>query len=220
MTNRERVLASLEHRQPDRIPYNIRFTEPAREAMAAFYGDPDFESHLGNCLHILHTEPAGSWREVQPGTWEDQFGVHWDRSIDRDIGNVCNVRVTPDTLASFRFPDPDEPTRFADHADLIAKHPGPVPRDRHRLQPLRARLDAGRHGERSSWPWWTTPAFAHDLLDRIVEFNLALIEKACALPDRRHDVRRRLGPAARPAHGTRGCGGASSSRASAACTRR
>jgi len=44
VTNRERVLASLSHRQPDRVPYHINFTEPAREKMAAFFGDPKFES--------------------------------------------------------------------------------------------------------------------------------------------------------------------------------
>jgi len=181
VTNRERVLASLDHRQPDRIPYNIRFTEPARQAMAEYYGDPDFESKLGNCLHILHTEPAGSWREVRPDIWEDQFGVQWDRSIDRDIGNVCNVSVTPGSLAGFRLPDPDEPTRFADHAALIASTPGQF-----HVTDLgfslyeRAWTLAGM--ENFLVAMVEEPAFADALLDRIVEFNLAIIEKACALP--------------------------------------
>jgi uroporphyrinogen decarboxylase len=181
VTNRERVLASLEHRQPDRTPYHIRFTEPAREAMAAFYGDPEFESHIGNCLHILHTEPAGSWREVRPGTWEDQFGVEWDRSIDRDIGNVCNVSVTPESLGAFRFPDTDDPTRFADHADLIASTP-----EQFHVTDIgfslyeRAWTLAGMENFLVSMV--EDPAFADDLLDRIAEFNLRLIEKACALP--------------------------------------
>jgi len=181
VTNRERVLASLDHRQPDRVPYNIRFTEPARAAMAAYYGDPDFESKLGNCLHILHTEPAGSWREVRPGIWEDQFGVQWDRSIDSDIGNVCNVSVTPDTLGTFRFPDPGDPSRFADHAALIARTP-----DLFHVTDLgfslyeRAWTLAGM--ENFFMAMVENPGFTDDLLDRIVEFNLAIIEKACAFP--------------------------------------
>ena len=178
MTNRERVLASLEHRQPDRVPYNIRFTEPARAAMAAYYGDPDFESRLGNCLHILHTEPAGSWREVRPGVWEDQFGVQWDRSIDRDIGNVCNVSVTAETLGDFRFPDPDDATRFECHAQLIAGTP-----DLFHVTDIgfslyeRAWTLAGM--ENVLLAMMEDPGFVDNLLDRIVEFNLALIEKAC-----------------------------------------
>jgi hypothetical protein len=43
VTARERVIASLDHRQPDATPYHVTFTEPAREAMAAWYGDGDFE---------------------------------------------------------------------------------------------------------------------------------------------------------------------------------
>lgn len=34
MTNRERVIASLEHRQPDKTPYCIGFTQKARAKMA------------------------------------------------------------------------------------------------------------------------------------------------------------------------------------------
>ena len=30
MNNRERVLATLHHTQPDRVPYNIGFTQKAR----------------------------------------------------------------------------------------------------------------------------------------------------------------------------------------------
>ena len=53
MTNRERVGTALRHQQPDKVPYSIQFTGPARMRMAAFYADPDFESKLGNCFSIL-----------------------------------------------------------------------------------------------------------------------------------------------------------------------
>ena len=181
MTNRERVLASLAHRQPDRIPYHINFTEPAREKMAAYFGDPEFESKLGNCLHVLNTEPEGAWREVRDGIWEDQFGVQWDRSIDRDIGNVCNVAVTSETLRDYRFPDPDEPTRFAGHTRRISENP-----DEFHVTNLgfslfeRAWTLAGM--EAFLIAMIDDPEFAHGLLDRILEYNLRIIERACALP--------------------------------------
>ena len=50
MNNRERVLATLNHKQPDKIPYNIEFTKKAHAKMVDFYKDPDFASKLGNCL--------------------------------------------------------------------------------------------------------------------------------------------------------------------------
>ena len=36
-------MKALAHEQPDTVPYDIRFTEPARARTADYYGDPDFE---------------------------------------------------------------------------------------------------------------------------------------------------------------------------------
>jgi len=139
VNNRERVIATLNHKQPDKIPYNIAFTRKARAKIAEYTGDPDFEEDLNNCLTCLGTEPKESWREVAPDIWEDQFGVRWNRTVDKDIGNVCNLRVTPENIDDYPFPDPDDPF-----------HARRVFRRRHRLQPLRARVDAGRHGRVSA----------------------------------------------------------------------
>ena len=106
MNNRERVLAALRHQQPDRVPYDIHFTQAAHARMAEFYGDPDFDSKLGNCLTMLGSEPADGWQEVEPDIWQDEFGVLWDRTVDKDIGTVCNQRITPETLADVPLPRP------------------------------------------------------------------------------------------------------------------
>jgi uroporphyrinogen decarboxylase len=111
----------------------------------------------------------------------DQFGVEWDRSIDRDIGNVCNVVVTPETLDGFRFPDPEDPTRFKSHAELIARNP-----DEFHMMNLgfslfeRAWTLAGM--ETFLMAMMDDKGFAHALLDRILSYNLRIIQRACALP--------------------------------------
>ena len=67
MNYRERGLAALRHQQPDTVPYDIRFTMPARIRMADYYGDPDFESKLGNCFAWLEPyAPGGQFEEVEP----------------------------------------------------------------------------------------------------------------------------------------------------------
>ncbi len=181
MTVRERVIASLAHRQPDRTPYHVGFTEPSRAAMAAWYGDTRFEEKLGNCLLTLGTEPDGAWREVRPDVWVDQFGVQWDRSIDKDIGNVVNRLVTPETLASFHFPDPAEPSRWSRHAGLIA-----AAGDHYVVTNLgfslfeRAWTLAGM--ENVLVAMVESPGFVHELLDAILAYNLAIIDRACAFP--------------------------------------
>jgi len=181
VTARERVLVSLEHRRPDKTPYHVDFTEPARARMAEFSGDPDFESRLGNCLVTLKSEPRGAWKEVLPGIWEDQFGVRWDRTIDRDIGNVCNRPITRENLDAYRFPDPDDPSRFENFARTLAAAP-----DRFRVSNLgfslfeRAWTLAGM--ETFLMAMASEKDYAHALLDRILDFNLRIIKKACAYP--------------------------------------
>lgn len=179
MNDRERVLAALRHEQPDKVPYCIGFTQPAHAKMAEFYGDPDFASRLGNCLHALSCEPADGWREVEPDIWQDQFGVRWDRSVDKDIGVVCNRLVTPETLHDFRFPDPDDPSRYAAFEAATAGAP-----DKFVVANLgfslyeRAWTLAGM--ENLLMAMVADKAFAHALLDRILEFNLRVIENACS----------------------------------------
>ena len=119
MTNRERVRTCLAHRQPDRVPYHIEFTAKAHARMAAYYGDARFHEKLGNCLTPLSSEPRGSWREVSPDTWEDQFGVRWNRSVDKDIGNVESPPLREPRLAGYQFPDPEDDRCFADIPEKI-----------------------------------------------------------------------------------------------------
>lgn len=179
MNNRERVLASLSHQQPDRVPYHIRFTQKMHAEMAAYYGDPDFEQRLENCFTRLPTEPAGSWREIEPDVWEDQFGVRWDRSVDRDIGVACNRVITPANVDEYPFPDPRDSARYAGYP-ATTDHKG----DRFLVANLgfslfeRAWTMAGM--ETLLVAMVDDKPFVHRLLDRILDFNLAVIEQACS----------------------------------------
>ena len=179
MDNRERVFASLSHQQPDKIPYEISFTQKAHAKMAEFYGDPHFASKLGSCLTWLGCEPADSWREVEPDIFQDQFGVEWDRRVDKDIGNVRNQLVAPETLDEYQFPDPDAPSRYAWY-DQVLRQGG----DQFVLVNFgftlfeRAWTLAGM--ENLLLAMADDKRFVHELLDRILEFNLGVIENACS----------------------------------------
>ena len=179
MTNRERVLATLNHIQPDVVPYNIDFTQVARARMAEFYGDPDFVSRLGNCLNSICADPPNAWREVRPDVWEDQFGVQWDRRVDKDIGVVCNRCVTPKNVADYPFPDADDPARYEDFERVLA-----AKGDRFYTMPIdfsffeRAWTLAGMEALLAAMI--ADHAFVNTLLDRILEFNLKIIEHVCS----------------------------------------
>ncbi|MGA2613461.1 MAG: uroporphyrinogen decarboxylase family protein [Spirochaetia bacterium] len=181
MNRRQRVAEAIAHRQPDKVPYHISFTVPAREAMTRWYRDPQFEALLGNCLLLLETEPKNSWKRVRGEVWEDQFGVQWDRTIDADIGTVCNSPLTRDNLATYPFPDPLDPSRFEDWAALLAGRPDSFVVANIGFSLFeRAWTLAGM--ETVLMAMVDDRRFLDHLLDRILDFNLKLIEKACSFP--------------------------------------
>jgi len=181
MKTLERVLTALNHRQPDRVPYDIRFTQKAHAKMAQYYGDPEFESKLGNCFTWFRPYPRNvRYRLVGPDIWQDEFGVRWNRTIDKDIGVPCNQLVTPQNINEFQWPDPNDPTRY-DFIKEAVKKAG----DGATLVSLGFALF-----ERA----WTLVAmenlliymltdkhFVNLLLDKILEYNLGIIEHACSL---------------------------------------
>ena len=181
MNRKERVTASLGHAQPGKVPYHLDFTAPAHDAMARWYGDPHFEETLGNCLLMVETEPSDSWCRVRGEVWRDQFGVQWDRSIDTDIGTVSGVAITAENLRSYPFPDPADPSRFADWEEKIARR-----EDMFVVANLgfslfeRAWTLAGM--ENILMAMVDEKSFVNELLDRILDFNLKVIELACSFP--------------------------------------
>lgn len=178
MNNRERVIASLSHQQPDWTPFNISFTQESHRKMVAFYGDPDFTSRLDNCLCILGTQRPAGGRCITPDIFEDEFGVQWDKSVDKDIGVVCNRAATPETLADYQFPDPDDPSRFAGYAGNISKYPGRFVVSNVGFSLFeRAWTLAGM--ENILTDMIANPDFVHALLDRILAYNLKIIGHAC-----------------------------------------
>ena len=179
MNNRERVLASLHHQQPDKTPYDIGFTQPAYAKMADYYGDPEFGSKLGNCLTIINCAAVEAFREITPDILEDPFGVQWDRKIDKDIGVVSNRLITRANVDEFEFPDPDDariwttfPAARGGEGDkfIVANHGFSLFERAWTLAGMDNVLMAMVADSR----------FANRLLDRILEYNLRLIEHACS----------------------------------------
>ena len=175
MTNRERVLATLRHTQPDKTPYNIGFTQRAWQATADYLGDPEFHLKLGNCFTFFEAGPQEPWREVTPTTREDPFGVQWDQSVDPDIGVVCNTRVTPANVEDYVFP-----TTYAPAAVDIANRQDQFVVANFGFSLFeRAWTLAGM--ENLLMAMVAEPEYAHRLLDRILEYNLQVIDRTCAL---------------------------------------
>ena len=181
MNNRQRVLTALTHKQPDVVPYDIQFTEPARAKMAAYYDDPDFESKLGNCFTWFRPHPRDVRYElVDRDIWEDEFKVRWNRSIDKDIGVPCGKIISPENIDDYEWPDPHDPTRY----DFIDKA---IPQAKGNV----VLVSLGFALFERAWTlvgmeellthMLTDKDFVNRLLDEILRYNLGIIEHACSL---------------------------------------
>ncbi|MEN6547643.1 MAG: uroporphyrinogen decarboxylase family protein [Armatimonadia bacterium] len=176
MTNKERVVASLEHRQPDRTPYTIGFTQKAAAAMTARYGD-SFWPLIDNALHGVGARPGPKDQWLSETLWQDEFGVQWDRSIDRDIGNVCNRVIPERNLDKLEMPDPRDPAKFEGLKESIAAGEGKFVQFGIGFS-LFERAWTMRGMENLFMDMIEAPEFVDELLDVICDYNVAVIEQA------------------------------------------
>jgi len=178
MTNRERVICSFEHKQPDRTPYVISFTQKAAAAMTARYGDA-FWPLLDNAIYVVRAQPGPKEMWLSETIWQDEFGVQWDRSIDKDIGNVCNCVLPERNLDKLELPDPNAPEKFAGMEEAVAAG---------RAAGCFVQFAIGFSFFERAWTlrgmenlfldMIEAPAFVDELLQAICDYNCVLIERA------------------------------------------
>ncbi len=147
--------------------------------MIAYTGGRDFMAQLDNCFAFKEATIGRGFKQVERDVWEDEFGVRWNRSVDKDIGVVCNQQVTPESIDEYSFPDPLDPLRYEGLDDLLRTNS-----DKFVAVSIgfslfeRAWTLAGM--ENLLMAMVAEPGFVHKLLDRILEYNLAVIDKACS----------------------------------------
>lgn len=179
MAIRQRVLKALAHEQPDKVPYNVEFTSDARAKMVEFYGDPDFEAKLGNHFTILPGRPKHTWKEIKPGFWLDDFGTIWDRTKNTDVGVMTNQLITPENVAEFKLPDPDDPVRYEGFTEKIEAGKDTFIIANFSMSLFeRAFILAGM--ENILMGMLADKTFINVLFDRLLEWNLRVIEKFCS----------------------------------------
>ncbi len=176
VTPRDRVRLAIQHRQPDRVPYHFDYTVPARCRLEAYYGTTDLDHVLGNHLAVYEAKPPDAWQEVRPDFWRDEFGVVWNRTVDKDIGVVDDYQLKRRSLEGYTFPDPHDPRRYEGLPAFIAAN-----RDRFRIVNIGFSLFERAWTLRSMPELMVdmleAPAWVDELLDAITAFNLGIIEE-------------------------------------------
>ena len=177
MTKREVIQCVLDGGRPPYVPWSCGFTKEAKDKLREYYAPLDLEDALQNHLLKLGSD-IGFFTDLGHDRVQDVFGVVWDRSVDKDIGNVEGCVLPEPTLKGYTFPDPLDPRFFADIPDKIARYG-----DRFRVFQigfsLYERAWTLRGMQNLLMDCCDHPEFVHDLFNAIADYNIAQVKAAC-----------------------------------------
>jgi uroporphyrinogen decarboxylase len=134
MNMRERVMAAITHQPPDKVPWMITLTTPARAKLADYYGDERlkdssyFDAWMGNHMQIVQPWEIGFHElgeQLRPGIWRDKMGITWDtRGLygEGEWGRPLDPSDTEPKLAAYTLPPPPGPAHFGHFPDFIEQH--------------------------------------------------------------------------------------------------
>jgi uroporphyrinogen decarboxylase len=176
MTKRDVIKMVLDGKKPPYVPWSFKFTVEPSDQLKDYYGVTDLDIPLGN--HILQlSSDIGVFENVGNNYFRDVFGVVWDRSIDKDIGDVKGHVIEEPTLQNYVFPDPLDHRFFSNIEPQIAAKP-----DMFRLFQigfsLYERAWTLRGMENMLMDFMLNPDFVHELFTAITDYNIAQINEA------------------------------------------
>lgn len=167
---RERVLKAIRHEQTDILPYHLDLTEEVHERLVKQFGEQFLEqsgSHLAQ-------ERNESFTTLSETRFKDMFCVVWNREQEGDFGIVADYLLKDSEFGDYVFPVPDEKLIREKCERLQSKT------DQFRMYiigfSLFERAWTLRSMEELLIDFKLNPEFAEELLDKIVEYNLAVVE--------------------------------------------
>ncbi len=177
MTRKERMRRAIQYEAVDRLPTQINYTAGMGQKMAAHFeiATTELPEFLGN--HMIRLDLNYPERLSEDGAVKfDWWGVGFDTREEGYFAAVSPLKEKPD-LDNYPWPDPQDPQllvvaeqnikAFGD-AYFVAPNLGFV---------LFERAWTLRGFEEFFMDLATDPGFANDLLDRITEIQLALIQR-------------------------------------------
>jgi len=129
MSHKERVLASFNFEEPDRIPIDIAFRSEPWTKLKSYLGTDDDEKVFRWCggdFRVIGMNPPEGWRPTlhPDGTFEDEWGIR------RKIGSTglyehfhyYHPLADAEDLSNYEFPDPSDSTRWQTANEIMKKY--------------------------------------------------------------------------------------------------
>jgi len=170
MTRKERVRLAAEHKEADIVPYYIRFMAPG--PIAKHLNDDNFEESFGNHFGIFRPR----FSEMSAAGIPSEFGVPFDATRTGQ-----GTYINEDNLYSFPFPDVNDDKYWAGYDEMLVKM-----KDRYQFFDISGtmfeRAYSLRGYQQTLEDMMLDKDFINKLFDRILEFDLAFLEKGLKRP--------------------------------------
>lgn len=176
MTRRETVINALKHIETEHIPFHAEFTAQEYEKVRDHTGDADFYGKYGGYLHYFQYWGYPTERSDRAGYFTDDFGVTWNRNgADKDIGVIDEPIISEPDISLYPQPYLNE-AKIREECERLIATKG----DRFCFAGIGfsmfERLWSYVGMEDALVYMLTEPEFVHALLDKILEFNLKVID--------------------------------------------
>jgi uroporphyrinogen decarboxylase len=126
MNSRQRVLAALERKVPDRIPtFEAAIDSQVIQAIAPGANLFDFVDQVG--LDAVAVRPDMNYETLEDGSLRDERGMILRRTTQDYLEPVNAVIDGMDGLRRFEFPDPYAPHRFCTLRKAVGRFRGRLP---------------------------------------------------------------------------------------------
>ncbi|MBO5512610.1 MAG: uroporphyrinogen decarboxylase [Clostridia bacterium] len=176
MTRRETVICALQHKETGRIPYHFELTAQEEEKVLQNSDKELFYNQYGGYLHYFQYWGYPNEQKDRKGYFTDDFGVTWNRNgVDKDIGVVDEPVIDEPDISLYPIPYLNE-ARIREECEKLLATKG----DKFCFAGIGfsvfERLWSYLGMENALVYMITEPEFVHALLDKILEFNLKVID--------------------------------------------
>ncbi|MBC7958471.1 MAG: uroporphyrinogen decarboxylase [Vallitaleaceae bacterium] len=178
MTKKERVIEAIRHKETDIVPYNIELTSGLLKSTCEVLKiDPkEYNVFVGNHMSKLSYNIGGAL--IKPEYFKDEFGVIWNRSgLDKDIGMVDEIILKEATLDGYEFPEPPLNLISALTKNFVENEEDTFKLGKIGLA-FYERAWSLRGTENLLMDFYLNPEFVEQLLDKILEYNLKILDVA------------------------------------------
>lgn len=180
MLQRERVSKAIEHKTTDIIPYQLDLTQGVYEELCEYFGDNNFLYNVvGN--HLIR-EKNKNHCAIDSMSYKDIYGVTWHKEqMGGDIGIVRDFIFKEPDIGLFDFPEPDLGLIKSKCERIVSEH-GNLFKIYEIGFSLYERAWTLRGMDNLLMDFLLNEKFVDELLDKILEYNINVIDLAAQYP--------------------------------------